>query len=1013
MSIQTAHQGKGTQSAIGLSIVDESVFALGDQDPGFIRTYFLLDRELAKARYEIQDFSSFGNSISPYDNYLSHNPARYPSQPAKFHTTAPVKQTASLFPSTIDTSRPSSLHRHAYQHTKIAPHVCQNETPHCHAHDSSTQESTASINQTTLQHAQQIALHGIMALDLRDEKRARFQSSSHFDHVDDSREAETGQQPDTVQTSLPTRQSNPHWFIGFALLTLCVVETRRRPRTPWLMLVLLLSASLLWTACAAPAAPGMGASSDAPQSAPPPPDVPAPSSADHEPTTPVSRPRLRQFFPETLLWLPETITDEEGRVQIEIPIADSITTWRVSVTAIDAVGNLGSAQMPLPVFQDFFVSPQVPTHLTQGDELEIPVSVFNYLDEAQEIRLELTDAEWFEARMDPETEMTYKLAANEVTVAYVPLHVTGVGPGRFTLTAFGTEMSDAIQHEVDIVYNGEEQTFVQSGVFTGTIEQTFSLPPELIYGTQRATLKVYPNTISQLRASLNGMLEQPLGCFEQVASQNFINSLVLDYLQSVELEEDDSLQWLRRRSKRLAQIGYQRILVFESSSRPGGFGQCGHYLPQPSLTAYGLMQFATMSKVRDVEPAVLQRMGNYLYREQLPNGSWPAGRMRYYGNWDAEQAQLVTTAFITWALLESSGGYDYRLNTTFDYLYEQVSALDLDPYASALVVNALLTVPEQNRPTIVEEMLDIALEQLLKSARTKDGLTFWRASQSTLMGGYGRTADLETTALASHALLQSGTEPQIARSALDYLLTHRDKDGTFFSSQTTVFALRALLLAAQSESLTGKVSLTVAVNNRVERLELDRSRTVVQTLHFDDIQPGDEIRIAHDKGLHEGVEDSIALPYQIITEYHLPWETVAEQTQEQTVEGEAIHVQVDYDQFETAVNELVQVEATVELQMERRPGMVLVQVGIPPGFTALQPDLDELVASRLVNRYELKRRKVLFYLSGLAPKRAHTFGFGLLARTPGVVLSSPAIAYPYYTPEIRGVVRPKVIVIGR
>ncbi|HSD82440.1 MAG TPA: MG2 domain-containing protein, partial [Anaerolineae bacterium] len=49
--------GSGVQSAIGLAIVDESVFALADQDPGFARLYFLLEQELLAPKYEVHGFS--------------------------------------------------------------------------------------------------------------------------------------------------------------------------------------------------------------------------------------------------------------------------------------------------------------------------------------------------------------------------------------------------------------------------------------------------------------------------------------------------------------------------------------------------------------------------------------------------------------------------------------------------------------------------------------------------------------------------------------------------------------------------------------------------------------------------------------------------------------------------------------------------------------------------------------------------------------------------------------------
>ena len=44
-------------------------------------------------------------------------------------------------------------------------------------------------------------------------------------------------------------------------------------------------------------------------------------------------PRLRQYFPETLLWLPEVITDKRGHARISFPMADNITAWKMSVIA--------------------------------------------------------------------------------------------------------------------------------------------------------------------------------------------------------------------------------------------------------------------------------------------------------------------------------------------------------------------------------------------------------------------------------------------------------------------------------------------------------------------------------------------------------------------------------------------------------------------------------------------------------------------------------------------------------
>ena len=69
LDIQVSRDGKPMPGAVGIAIVDESVFSVEAQDPGFARTYFLLERELQEPRYEIHDFASLDDDVySPYDD---------------------------------------------------------------------------------------------------------------------------------------------------------------------------------------------------------------------------------------------------------------------------------------------------------------------------------------------------------------------------------------------------------------------------------------------------------------------------------------------------------------------------------------------------------------------------------------------------------------------------------------------------------------------------------------------------------------------------------------------------------------------------------------------------------------------------------------------------------------------------------------------------------------------------------------------------------------------------------
>ncbi len=107
------------------------------------------------------------------------------------------------------------------------------------------------------------------------------------------------------------------------------------------------------------------------------------------PATSSLRPRAYdRYFPEALYINPEIITDQNGAASIVIPMADSITTWRMAMIASTPHGALGSGTSSLKVFQDFFVDLDLPVTLTQGDRVSIPVAIYNYSGARGEVNSE-------------------------------------------------------------------------------------------------------------------------------------------------------------------------------------------------------------------------------------------------------------------------------------------------------------------------------------------------------------------------------------------------------------------------------------------------------------------------------------------------------------------------------------------------------------------------------------------------------------------------------------------------
>ena len=87
--------------------------------------------------------------------------------------------------------------------------------------------------------------------------------------------------------------------------------------------------------------------------------------------------------------------------------------------------------------------------------------------------------------------------------------------------------------------------------------------------------------------------------------------------------------------------------------------------------------------------------------------------------------------------------------------------------------------------------------QALIDARTqKDDQVFWTVEETSVYST-GQSAAIETTGLAAQALLKWGEANEIVRKSLNFITSKKDASGTWGTTQATIMALRALLLASQ------------------------------------------------------------------------------------------------------------------------------------------------------------------------------------------------------------------------
>jgi alpha-2-macroglobulin-like protein len=247
-------------------------------------------------------------------------------------------------------------------------------------------------------------------------------------------------------------------------------------------------------------------------------------------------PHIRSYFPEALYINPEILTDGNGNASISVPIADSITTWRMAMLASTESGALGSATSSLKVFQDFFVDLDLPVTLTQGDRVSIPVAIYNYSGKSGDVNLKLQPDDWYSLNNDA-PEKSVSVDSGRVGSASFTINANRIGKFKLTLAARMNTSDGAPAHqdivvrEIEVIPNGREQSIVVNGRLESSVQHSIEFPVASIPDATSMLVRLYPGPLSQIVEGMDSILRMPGGCFEQTSSSTYPNVLALDYMK--------------------------------------------------------------------------------------------------------------------------------------------------------------------------------------------------------------------------------------------------------------------------------------------------------------------------------------------------------------------------------------------------------------------------------------------------------------------------------------------------
>lgn len=692
-------------------------------------------------------------------------------------------------------------------------------------------------------------------------------------------------------------------------------------------------------------------------------------------------PRVREYFPETLLWQPELLTDKYGKAELNFKLGDNLTTWKLYAVGSTETGEIGLVEKEFQTFQPFFAELDPPRILTEGDEIALSVPIRNYTDKRRKVAVSMTANDW--SRNLNGAAQNIEIPAN--TSANAIFNFQAIAPvtdGKQKVTALAKGEGDAIEKPVTVRPNGKEIVEAQSNLFQKETSFNVNFPNYAFPNNRKTEIKIYPNMLAHVAESVEGLLKRPYGCGEQTTSSTYPNLLILKIEKELKTEIEPRI---KAQARVFLEEGYKRLLNYQTAS--GGFSYWGkNDTPNAALTAYILRFLHDAEDFTEVDKTVIERAENWLQSQQKADGSWESNK----GNTE------VSTAYILRSLSLTAGDDPQKrkaLQSAVGFLQKRFENIN-----DAFVLANLALAAQEISETETEQK---AIEKLQKLAQPDNGFSQFWTTPNTPFYGWGTTANIETTALVVQALLRfQPPQPDLAIAGkvslgLIYLLRNKDRYGVWYSTQTTVNVLDALILLQKmrmNDEKNADEKAEIYVNGKKAQEFALSDKGLSKPIIFD----ASTFLTADNNRVEIKTSGDLSLTMaQIVSKHYINWNDAKEVSP-------YFDLKVDFDKLQTKIGE----EITCKVQMQRkdnRYGMILAEIGLPPGADVDRASLEKAKSEGRFSSYDVLPDRVVIYTWASSPSE---FSFKFRPRFGLNAQTAPSMAYDYYNEEAKTMLAP-------
>ncbi|XP_076081497.1 CD109 antigen-like isoform X1 [Mytilus galloprovincialis] len=713
-------------------------------------------------------------------------------------------------------------------------------------------------------------------------------------------------------------------------------------------------------------------------------------------THPLFKPvkRTRKRFPETWIWSSH-LTGIDGHLNITAVLPDTITAWVASAFVVNKRSgfSLSNSAAKIVGFKDFFISLNLPYSVIRGEEVALQVNLFNYQNTNMSVLIVLKKNDDFQNVVKTvngtqqlmfsktQSENTFVLAG-ESTSVYFPIVPRSLGPIYIEVTAQSSEAADGIRRELLVEPEGVLQEYNTPVILqvnhSHPVQSNVSVPMPLsvVDGSQRIRVSVMGDFVVPTLHNLDRLIRLPTGCGEQTIVKLAPDVYVANYLK----KSNQYYQEMKEKLTSYMEKGYQNELRYQRTD--GSFSAFGNSDSHGNmwLSAYVIKTFQKAKTHIFIDDNVIIKSVKWIISHQLSDGSFPGSMYTYYMQ-DKTANEISLTAFVLIALQENLHlqGMTHSITDAVTkaqhYLETNIYTVN-DIYCLAITSYALAI---RN-----SSYFDAVFKKLGTHAVVIDDMKYWTYASSFTSNGNAWSSsymqsisiDIETSAYA--LLAYTGRNlPLDGYHVMKWIITQRNSNGGFASSQDTVVALEAITEFGLFGSQHRDMLISITAGKFSKQFTIDSANALVlQTIELPKPYPQNVLIEATGEG---NALAEVSVLYNI----------------EQSHGTQAFHVSVNIDQ-ETFV--VLETNTCVKWLRQGRSGMAILEIGIPTGFQANHHKITHVPT---LKKIEMENRKLILYFDKIS---SHPVCIKMKAvRTGLVAKTKPSVVrvYDYYKPELQ------------